>query len=79
MEPIKDTEKIKRMFEQGQSALVDSQTKYKYSMVAKCPNDGEFSSTVRIEKSGQSLSRVIFRCTNCFTDFEVNKEDIYIR
>ena len=79
MEPIKDTEKVKRMFEQGQSALVDSQTKYKYSMVAKCPNDGEFSSTVRIEKSGQSLSRVIFRCTKCFTDFEVNKEDIYIR
>jgi hypothetical protein len=79
MEPIEDTEKVKRMFEQGQSNLVDTQTKYKYSMIAKCPNDGEFSPTIRIEKSGQSLSRVIFRCPTCFTAFEVSQEDIYIR
>ena len=79
MEPIKNTEKVKRMFEQGQSTLVDTQTKYKYSMAAKCPNDSVWSSVVRIEKAGQSLSRVIFHCTTCFIDFEVNQEDIFIR
>jgi hypothetical protein len=79
MEPIKDTEKVKKMFEQGQSNLINTQTKYKYSMVAKCPNDGNFSSVVRIERSGESLSRVIFRCTACFTDFEVKQNEIYIR
>ena len=79
MEPIKDTEKVKKMFEQGQSNLVDAQTKYKYSLVAKCPNDGNFSSVVRIERMGESLSRVIFRCVACFTDFEVNQDDIYLR
>jgi hypothetical protein len=79
MEPIKDIDKVKKMFEQGQSNLVDNQTKYKYSMTAKCPNDGNFSSVVRIERSGESLSRVIFRCAACFTDFEVNQGDIYLR
>ena len=78
MEPIKDTEKVKRMFAQGQSDLVDTQTKYKYSMVAGCPKDGSYSSVARIERSGQSLSRVTFRCTLCFTEFEAGQDDIYL-
>ena len=79
MEPIKDTEKVKGMFVQGQPDLVDVQTKYKYSMVARCPKDGNFSSVARIEKAGQSLSKVTFRCASCFTEFEVSQDDIYIR
>ena len=79
MEPIKDTDKVKRMFVQGQTELVDVQTKYKYSMVARCPKDGEFASVARIEKAGQSLSKVTFRCTSCFTEFEAAQGDIYLR
>lgn len=79
MEPIKDTEKVKRMFIQGQSDLVDAQTKYKYSMVARCPKDGNFSSVARIERAGQSISKVTFRCTSCFTEFQVSQDEIYIR
>ena len=79
MKPIKDTEKVKRMFAQGQPDLVDVQTGYKYSMVARCPKDGEFASVTRIERAGKSLSRVTFRCTSCFTEFEVSQDDIYIR
>ena len=78
MEPIKDIEKVKRMFEQGQSDLVDAQTKYKYSMIARCPKDGNFSSVARIESTGQSLSKVTFRCTSCFTEFEADQNDIYL-
>jgi hypothetical protein len=37
MEPVKDTERIKRMFAQVHTELVDTQTGYKYSMVALCP------------------------------------------
>ena len=54
MEPVKDPEKVKRMFEQGQPALVDVQTGHKYHMVAHCPKDGNFASVARIEKAGQS-------------------------
>ena len=79
MEPVKDTDKVKRMFVQGQSTLVDVQTGYKYSIVARCPKDGNFASVARIERAGQSLSKVIFQCTSCFTQFEVSQEDIYIR
>ena len=78
MKPIKDIEKVKRMFAQGQPDLVDVQTKYKYSMVAACPKDGNFSSVARIERAGQSLSKVTFRCTSCFTEFEVSQDDICI-
>jgi hypothetical protein len=81
MEPVRDTEKVKRMFAQGQPALVDAQTGYKYTMVARCPKDGNFASVARIERAGQSLSmsRVTFQCTSCFTEFEVGQDDIYVR
>lgn len=79
MEPVKDTERVKRMFDQGQSTLPDAQTGYKYSMVARCLKDGNFSSVARIERAGESLSKVTFRCTSCLNDFEVGQDDIYIR
>jgi hypothetical protein len=79
MEPVKDAEKVKRMFAQGQPELVDTQTGYKYSMVTRCPKDGNFASVARIERAGKSLNKVTFRCTSCFTEFEVSQDDIYIR
>ena len=79
MEPFKDIEKVKRMFAQGQPTLVDAQTGYKYTMVARCPKDGNSASVARIERAGQSLSRVTFQCTSCFTEFEVGQDDIYVR
>jgi hypothetical protein len=79
MEPVRDTEKVKRMFAQGQPALVDAQTGYNYSMVARCPKDGSYASVARIQRSGQALSRVIFQCTSCFSQFEVNQDEIYVR
>jgi len=79
METVKDLEKVKRMFEQGQPALVDTQTGYKYHMVAHCPKDGNFAPVARIERARQSLRKVTFRCTSCFTEFEVSQDEIYIR
>ena len=79
MEPSKDIEKVKRMFAQGQSALVDPETGYKYTMVARCPKDDNFASLASTERAGQSLSRVTFRCASCFTEFDAGQDDIYIR
>ena len=79
MEPIKDIERVKRMFAQGQPELVDAQTGYKYSLAALCPKDGDFASVARIERAGQSLSKVTFRCSSCFTEFEASQDDIYVR
>ena len=79
MEPVKDAERVKKMFAQGQLELVDMQTGYKYSMVALCPKDGDIASVARIEREGQSLSKVTFRCASCFTEFDVAQDDIYVR
>ena len=79
MEPIKDKEKVERMFSQGQTTLVDTSSGYKYSMVACCPQDGSFSSVEQMEKTSTGLSRIIFRCPHCSNLFEVKQEDIYIR
>ena len=79
MEPVKDAEKVKIMFAQGQTFLTDTQTGYKYSMAARCPEDGDFASVARIERAKESLSRVTFRCPTCFTEFEVDQENIYVR
>ena len=79
MEPVKDLEKVKRMFARGQTEFVDAQTGYKYSLVALCPKDGGIASVVRINREGQALSRVTFKCNSCFSEFEVGQEEIYVR
>ena len=78
MEPTKDIEKVKRMFSQGQTTIADASTGYKYSMAGCCPKDGSFSSISRLEKSGESISRIVFKCPNCSSLFEVKQEEIYV-
>ena len=79
MKAVKDAKKVKRMFLQGQPELVDAETGYKYSMLARCPKDSNFAPVARIERAGQSLSKVTFRCALCQTEFEVSQADIYVR
>ena len=78
MEPVRDAKKVKRMFLQGQTTFVDPESKYKYSMIARCLKDGDYASVARIERSGGTLSRVIFECTSCFSQFEVSQDEIYV-
>ena len=79
MEPIKDKEKVARMFSQGQTTLVDTSSGYKYNMVACCPQDGNFSPVAQMEKTSEGINRVIFRCPHCSNLFEAKQEDVYIR
>ena len=78
MKPIQDPKKVKKMFAQGQPFLTDPESGYKYSMVARCPNDGVYSSVEQIERQGESLSRVVFRCSSCSGLFSVKRDDIYV-
>ena len=78
MEPVKDSKKVKKMFAGGQPFIVDVLTGYKFSMVAFCPRDGSYASVAQIEKSGQSLSRVVFQCSSCSCQFEVNQDEIHV-
>ena len=78
MEPDKDIQKVKRMFGMGQPFLVDPQSGYKYSMVARCPRDNSYASVSQIEKEGQALTKVVFQCSSCSKLFEANQDDIYV-
>jgi hypothetical protein len=78
MEPAKDLTKVKQMFAMGQPFLLDSQTGYKYSMVALCPGDASYASVAQIEKEGQALTKVVFQCPSCFKQFEAKQDDIYV-
>ena len=77
MKPVKDAEKVKKMFARGEPFYVDTKTGYKYSMTAICPLDGGYGSVARVDKAGQALSSVTFQCTNCFWNlqkFQVSPE-----
>ena len=78
MEPVKDAKRVKRMFAQGQPFLIDPQSGYKYTMVARCPKDNSFASVAQIEKAGESLTKVVFHCNSCFSRFEVGQDEIHI-
>ena len=79
MEPIKDSEKVNKMFKRGETTTIDTTTGYKYEMAARCPNDGSFASVSQTEKTPQGLSRVVFRCSKCSNLFEAKQEEIYLR
>jgi hypothetical protein len=78
METMKDFEMVRRMFEQGQLTLVDPESKYRYSLTAFCPKDREPAFVERYEKAGRSLSRVVFHCGACGSDFETGMENIRV-
>ena len=70
MEPIKENDKLKRMFVQGQTELVDVQTRYKYSMVARWLSNISASRSLLIICSGVNpflaISTPLLRDYNCY-------------
>jgi hypothetical protein len=69
---------VNKMFDEGQLSMVDPETKYRYSLTAKCPGDGEYADVARYDKVGHSLKRVVFKCTLCASEFETPQEKIMV-
>jgi hypothetical protein len=69
---------VQKMFDSGETSMVDQETKYRYSLTARCPGDGEYASVARYDKSGHSLQRVVFKCEICSCEFEVPREKIMV-
>ena len=78
MEAKKDAKRVKKMFAEGEVSMVDPVTKYRYSLTARCPKDGENALVGRYEKSGHFLTRVTFKCIICSTQFEVPQAQIMV-
>jgi hypothetical protein len=78
MEGAKEPERLKRMLEQGQTEQIDPISHRKYSMVAYCPKDKSEAFVARVEKSDKGISRIYFQCTECFEEFEVKPDEIFL-
>ncbi|KTB48306.1 hypothetical protein DEALK_11520 [Dehalogenimonas alkenigignens] len=81
MEAKKAPGLVSRMFGTGEVSLLDTKTGYRYSLVAYCPKDGDYSYVDRVdrfEKAGKSLKTVTFKCPTCSTTFEVPKTKIMV-
>ena len=69
---------VQKMFDSGEISAIDPETKYRYSLTARCPGDGEYASVARFEKSGHALKRVVFKCDICDAEFEVPQAKIMV-
>ncbi len=69
---------VSKMFDAGEVTMVDPETKYRYSLTAKCPGDGEYADVARFDKAGHSLTRVVFKCASCAAEFEVPQDKIMV-
>ncbi len=74
-----ELEKIKQMLSAGQLTVRDPATGYHRALYTHCPEDGYDSSVYRIERSGEAITRVIFRCPICGTQFDTVPEKMFIR
>lgn len=78
MEAKKAPGLVNKMFGTGEVSLLDPKSGYRYSLVAYCPKDGDYSYVDRFEKAGKSLKTVTFKCPTCSTTFEVPKTKIMV-
>lgn len=73
-----ETERIKAALKAGRLFVTD-ETGYRRFIYARCPNDGNDSPVCRQEKSGETLTRLIFRCPICQTEFESPVKSLFLR
>jgi len=63
----------------GRLSVVDPTTGYHHSFCACCPADGHDSSVYRTDRSGQAITRVVFRCSVCGRQFDAGPKAISLR
>ena len=68
---------IKKALESGQLSATDA-TGYRRYVHAPCPKDRNASPVLRHEKAGQSITRLVFRCPVCGTQFEGNLKTLFL-
>ncbi|MFC1968735.1 hypothetical protein ACFLVX_05075 [Chloroflexota bacterium] len=70
---------IKQALSVGRLTIPEPATGYHRSFYARCPNDSEESSVYRIEKHGEAITQVVFRCPLCSQQFDAAPKDMLLR
>ena len=82
MKKIKDIDKINRALENGDVTFVDTESGYKYSLYAACPNDSYECSVASFEREGGEVSTIMgvtFYCPICNNRFNALPESMFLR
>jgi len=74
-----DTGRIKQMLSAGHLSVADPDTGYLRSLYACCPGDGNDAPAHRVDRSRESITRVIFRCPACGGQFDVPADKMFLR
>lgn len=61
------------------SLTVREENGYVRSLFASCQADGSYAPVYRVEKAGETIARVIFRCPECGTQFDAPPEEMTLR
>jgi hypothetical protein len=72
-----ETGAIKQALESGQLSVTDA-TGYRRYIHAPCPKDRSASPVLRHERAGQPITRLVFRCPVCGTQFEGRLRSLYL-
>jgi len=74
--------RIKMMLASGEVTYLDPESGYRYTLYANCPNDGNTASVARIAKenrTGSSVTNIIFKCPICSNLFEGKEDQMSLR
>ena len=75
----KELQQIKQALTSGKLTVVDPATGYHQNLYTHCPRDGVDASVYRVDRSGEAITRVIFRCSICGKEFEAGSRAMFIR
>lgn len=77
--PKRKQKQIKAALLAGRLAVTDPATGYQRSLHAPCPRDRHECGVYRIERSGEQITRVVFRCPICGDQFDGNLKTMFLR
>jgi hypothetical protein len=74
-----DLEIIKQMLSSGRLTIPEPDTGFHRTIYSKCPKDRHECSVHRIDRSGEAITRVVFRCPICTEQFIAGPEKMFLR
>lgn len=74
-----DHERIREALSKGQVSVPDPTTGFHRAIYGRCTNCGLESEAYKWDKLGDGISRVIFDCPSCSTNFEAPPDQMVLR
>jgi hypothetical protein len=74
-----DLETIKQMLSSGRLTVSDPDTGIQRVLYSKCPKDRYDCFVHRIDRSGEAITQVVFRCPICTEQFIAGPDKMFLR